>query len=324
MYLIMSNDAGKVIVAAGLYALIPEIKQLLCQGLKVIQDIIFTTLVIKKSEFLSYYAIVRELDRDRDIKLMKAMDSGCCVSYTTDYGTYFRSISYNGNKIRLVISFTESEIKLYTLSTPEALRSCFDAIYKKFNSADTSIIYFISDGAKWGSPLHRRPRSSSNLTNCMQTVLDDVADFQNSADQYSLNSYPYRKGYLVHGPPGTGKSSIVEMIAKSYNMQVYSIQLNNVGMNDASLIKLCASVPINSIIVFDEIDKQYESIINNDRVHVSTSGLLCALDGVPKLPYGTIVIMTCNSLEGFQTDFLSQLTRRGRIDCTFELSQKFE
>ncbi|CAH6420570.1 Hypothetical protein MVR_LOCUS167 [uncultured virus] len=63
-------------------------------------------------------------------------------------------------------------------------------------------------------------------------------------------------------------------------MGVYTVQLNGKDTTDTSLAKACQSVPIRSIIVFDEIDEQFESVINNDTVHVSKSGIPGSVGGV--------------------------------------------
>jgi len=41
----------------------------------------------------------------------------------------------------------------------------------------------------------------------MQSILDDAREFLDSEEWYTLAGIPYRRGYLLHGPPGTGKSA---------------------------------------------------------------------------------------------------------------------
>ena len=43
--------------------------------------------------------------------------------------------------------------------------------------------------------------------------MGDLHEFVNSAQWYIDRGIPYRRGYLLHGVPGCGKSSIVAAIA---------------------------------------------------------------------------------------------------------------
>ena len=41
-----------------------------------------------------------------------------------------------------------------------------------------------------------------------QDIVADIKRFQQAAQWYSEKGVPYRRGYLLHGPPGTGKRSL--------------------------------------------------------------------------------------------------------------------
>jgi len=55
-----------------------------------------------------------------------------------------------------------------------------------------------------------KPRRSLNSIilqeGVMESILDDAREFLDSEEWYTLAGIPYRRGYLLHGPPGTGKS----------------------------------------------------------------------------------------------------------------------
>lgn len=42
---------------------------------------------------------------------------------------------------------------------------------------------------------------------------------------YNDAGITYRRGYLLHGPPGTGKSSTIHAVAGELGMEIYSIPL---------------------------------------------------------------------------------------------------
>ncbi len=73
-------------------------------------------------------------------------------------------------------------------------------------------------------------------------------------------THPYRRGYLLTGKEGSGKSAAVELIASRYNKAIFMVTLNSLEMDDSILINLIKEVPPNSVVVFDEIDKQLETI----------------------------------------------------------------
>jgi AAA+ superfamily predicted ATPase len=46
-----------------------------------------------------------------------------------------------------------------------------------------------------------------------QTILNEIRTFWSIEDRYKRLGVPYRRGILMHGEPGTGKSGIVRMVA---------------------------------------------------------------------------------------------------------------
>lgn len=68
----------------------------------------------------------------------------------------------------------------------------------------------------------------------------------------------------------------------------------------------------------DEIDTQYEELINSKISRTSISGILSAIAGSPPLSKGTIVIMTANNKNFVQGEYVDKLFRQGRIDKIFE------
>jgi chaperone BCS1 len=74
-------------------------------------------------------------------------------------------------------------------------------------------IIFTNWGSEWrpfGQPRRRRPLDSVILDDGVsQLIYNDVLNWKNSATWYIDRGIPYRRGYLLHGPPGSGKTSYI-------------------------------------------------------------------------------------------------------------------
>jgi chaperone BCS1 len=159
-------------------------------------------------------------------------------------------------------------------------------------------------------------------------LIQDVEKFKTSKKRYSDLGVPYHRGYLLHGPPGTGKTSLVSALAQRFGMSIYAINLNE--FSDRALIKAINEVPQNSVILFEDIDcmssgkarvapgewpsrKGLRNSEDKDEIlgmlGVTLSGLLNVLDGF-SAPENVLFVMTTNRFEILDRALL----RPGRID----------
>src|SRR5690606_16609320 len=60
-----------------------------------------------------------------------------------------------------------------------------------------------------------------------QKVLWDINEYLHPATPhwYANRGIPYRRGYLFHGPPGTGKTSLSFAIAGVFGLDIYCVSL---------------------------------------------------------------------------------------------------
>lgn len=231
----------------------------------------------------------------------------------------------NDDEIRI---FDIPEIKFCIMSPikyhdPE-IKKLIDNVYSKYTAPTNLTMNYISNQGKW-IPISRRPISfqTKNLTPEMNNTIQDLNMFVNSENNYNAKGYPYRRGYLLYGKPGTGKSTIIQIAAKEHNRSVYMINLNAKDMTDEIIINLILTVPPYSIIVFDEIDKQFDTLQSNKNNMISSGGILSAIDGPIRLSHGTIVIMTANRKKILPSfDNMNALLRPGRIDKVIEFKNE--
>uniref|UniRef100_J3ND44 AAA+ ATPase domain-containing protein n=1 Tax=Oryza brachyantha TaxID=4533 RepID=J3ND44_ORYBR len=176
-------------------------------------------------------------------------------------------------------------------------------------------------------------------------VVDDLMAFRDSKDYYAKVGKPWKRGYLLHGPPGTGKSTMIAAMANFLDYDVYDLELTAVK-NNTELRKLYIETTGKSIIVIEDIDcsvdltgKRKEA--SGDRKDdggegsddkpklptdadrddsgskVTLSGLLNFIDGLWSACGGErIIIFTTNHKEKLDP----ALIRRGRMDVHIEMS----
>lgn len=102
----------------------------------------------------------------------------------------------------------------------------------------TTVVY-TNWGTEWrpfGQPRRRRPLGSVVLDDGVsEHVLGDVREFVDSTRWYIERGIPYRRGYLLHGPPGCGKSSFVASLAGELGYDICVLNLSDAGLTDDRL-----------------------------------------------------------------------------------------
>lgn len=178
-------------------------------------------------------------------------------------------------------------------------------------NSDHTVIYQ-NAGGRWvrQEPRRRRPLNSVVLNDGIgDMLLEDAKLFLQSSRYYEDLGVPYRRGYLLHGPPGCGKSSVVMALAGELRLSICPLSLSGRGLSDDTLVQLLNSAPIRSIVLLEDIDRAFSA-----DSHITMSGLLNALDGVAAQE-GRIVFMTTNHVERLD----EALIRPGRCDLKVEI-----
>lgn len=230
--------------------------------------------------------------------------------------------------------------------------------FKKEKSKGRTMTYTYSngrsgyseDGGNWGAPYAAPSRDLSTVeldTDIKNDIVKDITRYlePKTAEFYKNNGIPYRRGFLLHGPPGTGKSSLSKALASHFNLALYCMNLGEEGIGDRDLRSAFAALPTKCIVLLEDIDssgigreKPVESQEEKDALQaaklagvlpsglseddfsgfrprdrsmtkITLSGLLNALDGA-SASEGRIVIMTSNHPDVLD----SALIRPGRVD----------
>ncbi|XP_047935590.2 mitochondrial chaperone BCS1 isoform X2 [Anser cygnoides] len=182
-------------------------------------------------------------------------------------------------------------------------------------------IMYTAMGAEWrqfGFPRRRRPLSSVVLEEGVsERLVQDVKEFIDNPKWYSERGIPYRRGYLLYGPPGCGKSSFITALAGELQYSICLLSLSDRSLSDDRLNHLLSVAPQQSIILLEDVDAAFVSrdlAAENPAVYqgmgrLTFSGLLNALDGVASAE-ARIVFMTTNYVDRLDP----ALVRPGRVD----------
>uniref|UniRef100_F6HV43 AAA+ ATPase domain-containing protein n=2 Tax=Vitis vinifera TaxID=29760 RepID=F6HV43_VITVI len=176
-----------------------------------------------------------------------------------------------------------------------------------------------------------------------EEIVNDLTIFRTRKEYYSKIGKAWKRGYLLHGPPGTGKSSMIAAMANLLNYDIYDLELTSVKDN-TELRKLLIETTSKSILVIEDIDcsldltgqrkkkkeKEEEDEESKDNPilkkgkegeskesKVTLSGLLNFIDGLwSACGEERLIVFTTNHVEKLDP----ALIRRGRMDKHIELS----
>lgn len=172
----------------------------------------------------------------------------------------------------------------------------------------------------------KRPPSSVVLdVGTMEDILSDVEVFISREAWYAARGIPHRRGYLLEGPPGCGKTSLIRAVASHFNLALCCLQLKSNRIGEAGIETLLQKAPEGAIIVLEDIDcaqhgnatsrvGENNAAQNSDPERVTMSELLNAIDGLGAQT-GRLLFMTTNHAERLD----DALIRDGRIDRRFHI-----
>lgn len=183
-------------------------------------------------------------------------------------------------------------------------------------TAGKTVIYtsFGPEWRKFGQPKAKRLLPSVVLDKGIkEDIIEDVHDFMKNGKWYSDRGIPYRRGYLLYGPPGSGKTSFIQALAGELDYNICILNLSENNLTDDRLNHLMNNMPERSILLLEDIDaafnKREQTGEQGFHSAVTFSGLLNALDGVTSSEE-TITFMTTNHPEKLD----KAIMRPGRID----------
>lgn len=176
--------------------------------------------------------------------------------------------------------------------------------------------------SKWGGSWNRRgdlpPRTLDSVVlkaGQLERLVADLGDFLAAEVRYGARCLPWHRGYLFHGEPGTGKTSVARALANHFEIPTYYLPLADLE-RDADLMGLVGAIQPRSMLLLEDVDSFHAATDREEKQGTaSVAAMLNALDGV-WTPHGLITVMTTNHREALD----SALLRAGRIDVDEEFT----
>ncbi|KAJ7118266.1 P-loop containing nucleoside triphosphate hydrolase protein [Mycena epipterygia] len=257
-------------------------------------------------------------------------------------------------QVEFVIGYEDGNGRTSGGSINIMLHSCDKAVLGQFIEAarvhytHASIsrvtVHLTDNYGSWARAVTKNRRAFSTLIlpgGIKELILADAKEFLASEEWhvdfyrflvYTFAGVPHRRGYLLYGEPGTGKSSTIHALAGELGLEIYFISLAAPGIDDYTLGRLIRDTPSRCILLIEDIDCAFPSREEDDdeplldakgnpipkepippRSQVTLAGLLNVLDSVAS-EEGRLTFATTNHIE--QLD--PALIRPGRMDLKIQ------
>lgn len=237
--------------------------------------------------------------------------------------------SWEGRWIVLIRELTTGHqiievIRLYMFSRDRAV---VDRLVQEVSEAaarateNATVVYGIDRWAENWQKVVVKPRRDLGTVVLDQDLeadlLGDLERFLGGEERYLRRGVPWRRGYLLCGPPGTGKTSLIFALSGRLRLNICALSLADGRLTDHGLVNLLHQTPLRSIVLIEDIDAYFSSRDSKQSSQrVSFSGLLNALDGVASQE-GRVLFITTNHPELLDL----ALMRPGRIDRCLALGR---
>ena len=210
----------------------------------------------------------------------------------------------------------EIHVRAFTIGSRQYIARLIEEAQQSLKTDDDSTRVHSNQHWDWSvaTMVPRRPIESVILREGLaQMLVNDAQTFFASKQWYRDRAIPWRRGYLLHGEPGCGKSSIAHALASHLGMNIAVLSLASVA-GDTPLRALMTNMPPKCLLLIEDVDSAFSKREGKDAEYVTFSGLLNAIDGIAAAE-GRILVMTTNHIDKIDP----ALRRPGRSDMEVKI-----
>ena len=259
-----------------------------------------------------------ELEIDYGIHAINHNNNEIIINYEevgNPVGTYFTAEKLE--KLQVSIEYSDNDKDIKRDAIEQFLKDAKNHFNKK---DDNEIICKILKSGYW-STLSKLPKRNMDTIylekNEKEKIINDIETFKKSKEIYNELGIPWKRNYLLEGPPGTGKSSLIFALASKFNMNIHIINLGP-KVDDSTFMSAVSSLPRNTILLLEDIDALFVERKANDsnKSMVSFSGILNVLDGMGR-KNGLVTFMTTNYINRLD----NAMIRPSRVDVIMKFKE---
>ncbi|KAF9957827.1 hypothetical protein BGZ72_001295 [Mortierella alpina] len=197
----------------------------------------------------------------------------------------------------------------------ELIQSLIMEAQRKFIDRDKArtVIFQADQYGAWRRTKSRPKRPLDTIvmdSKLKNYIVNDAKEFFASESWYAERGLPFRRGLLLYGSPGTGKTSFIHALAGELGLNIYVVNLSSKNLTDDTLSELVSDTPSRCLLLIEDVDAAFVQRESKDAATgITFSGLLNSVDGV-SAQEGRMLCMTTNHLDRLD----EALIRPGRVD----------
>jgi len=162
-----------------------------------------------------------------------------------------------------------------------------------------------------------------SLNDSILQAVKEIKRWNDSEQWYKDKNIPWKRGWLLYGKPGTGKTAFIRAIAQELNMPVMSFDLSSMTNKDLDQ-KWKYSISKSPVIVlFEDIDAVFDKRTNLTSTEmdrgITFDHLLNTIDGVNNTD-GIFLIITTNNIDSID-DALGSIRHQKQNENSSESSE---
>ncbi|KAJ3337880.1 hypothetical protein HDU93_000380 [Gonapodya sp. JEL0774] len=149
-------------------------------------------------------------------------------------------------------------------------------------------------------------------TGIKDKIVKGLDFFFSNKPLYDRTGVTWKRIHLLHGPPGTGKTSMCVAMASRFDRDIAKLSITG-DIKATDIDSLLSSLSTNTFLLLEDVDALFAK--RSSKTGVDFSTLINALDGVATAS-GLVVFMTTNHLDKLEP----ALIRPGRVDFCAEIT----